>query len=36
MSDEDPLARCYDAHAKGLFACLLSLMHQEEDAHNLL
>lgn len=36
MSDEDPLARCYDAHAKGLFAYLLSLTHEEEDARDLL
>lgn len=36
MSDEDPLARCYDAHAKGLFAYLLNLTRQEEDARDLL
>lgn len=36
MNGEDPLARCYDAHAQALFGYLLSQTRQPEDARDLL
>lgn len=36
MSDESELERIYDEHADGLFAFLLNVLRNEEDAHDLL